>query len=552
MYMYLCLNTIYFKLLQKHVTVALGCGKLRGTESKLWNGSTYYSFKGIPYAQPPVGKLRFKAPLPPEPWQGTYDAFEHGPVCPQTETNGGNIHKCSEDCLYLNVYTKSLDRNSKLPVMILIHAGAYRSGSGNTDIYGPDFLLQHDVLLVTFNYRLEALGFLCLDTPEIPGNAGMKDQIAAFRWVQRNIENLGGDPNNVTIFGGSAGGTSVTYHLLSPLSTGLFHKAIAQSGVCLVDWSQGKNGRERAIRAAKYLGKEINNTSELTDLFQSVPVEKLVKITFKSMTEDEKHRGYPTHFVPVVEKEFENVEAFITKEPIDLLLSGQVNKVPLITGYNSSEGLFATAYQIKKVNFMNNNLSYYVPREIANVVSTDTLADFGNKIQSFYAGDRKMTEKDIDIIMNLLSDIHFVYNCHRFCQFYSTLCESIFTYRFDCVTDLNVQKKSLGFEHCKGACHVDELYYLFKNEMNKDAYESQEKLREIVFKVTKLWTNFAKTGNPTPNNTLGFNWAPYTTRGKEYLIMNENFRMGTFADKERVEFWNSLYKEAGLPYIPEC
>lgn len=135
--------------------------------------------------------------------------------------------------------------------MVYIHGGAYLYGSGNDDIHGPEFLLQHDITLVTFNYRLEALGFLCLDTPEIPGNAGMKDQVAALRWVQENIEKFGSDPHNVTIFGESAGGTSVTYHLLSSMSNGLFHKVIAQSGVCISDWAQGKYGKDRALRAAK-------------------------------------------------------------------------------------------------------------------------------------------------------------------------------------------------------------------------------------------------------------------------------------------------------------
>ncbi|XP_068630895.1 carboxylic ester hydrolase-like [Battus philenor] len=533
-----------------YVTVGLRHGKLRGSNRVSGFGFTYTSFKGIPYAQPPVGKLRFKAPVQLEPWEGIRDAIEHGPVCPQKETNGEKCYMGSEDCLYLNVYTRSLDRNAKLPVMVFIHGGAFVAGSGNTDIFGAEFLLQHDVVLVTLNYRLEALGFLCLDTPEVPGNAGMKDQVAAMRWVQNNIEQFGGNPDNVTLFGESAGATSVTYHLLSPMSKGLFHKAIAQSGVCIADWAQGKHGRERAIRAVKYLGRETEDTDDLLDFLQSVSVDKLVKITYKSMAPEEKHM-FPTHFAPVVEKEFRNTEAFLTKEPMASLLSGEINQVPLITGYNSAEGLTMTKYQQKKVNYMNNNLHYYLPREISSKVSKETLVDFGYRIEKFYSGDRKMSEHGVETIVNLLSDIHFIYNCYRFCQLYSRLCETIYTYRFDCVTDLNVHKKLLGFNDFNGASHADELYYLFNNEMNENAYK-QERLQKLVFMMTKLWTDFAKTGNPTPNTAQKFKWLPYTPRGKEYLNINENPSMEAFADKQRVMFWNSLYKEADLPHIPDC
>ncbi|XP_045534395.1 juvenile hormone esterase-like [Papilio machaon] len=491
--------------LTKYVALQLRQGKLKGLERTLRDGTSFFSFKGIPYARPAVGKLRFKAPLPPETWQGTLNAFEHGPICPQVELYGWQCSPKNEDCLFINVYTKTLERNAKLPVMVYIHGGAYFYGSGNDDIHGPEFLLQHDVTLVTFNYRLEALGFLCLDTPDIPGNAGMKDQVAALRWVQNNIEKFGGDRNNVTIFGESAGGTSVTYHLLSSMTSGLFHKAIAQSGVCISDWAQSKDGKARAIRAAKALGIHTDDVRKLTDRFQNVPVDNLVKITFKSMTEDEKYRGFPSHFVPVVEKEFENTDTFLTKEPLELLLSGQIAKVPLLAGYNSAEGLIVTDYEFRRLKFMNDNLSFYLPREIANHVSKEKLIDFGYRIQTF-----------------------------------------------DCITDLNIHKKFIGFNNYKGASHIDEIFYLFNNEINKCPYEEQERLREIVFMITKLWTDFAKTGNPTPDNCQDFTWQPYTHIGKEYLRLNENPSMDTFADMKRVKFWNSLYKEAGLPHIMDC
>ncbi|CAK1603771.1 unnamed protein product [Parnassius mnemosyne] len=527
-------------------TVTIKQGKLVGSVKKLNDGSPYYSFKGIPYAQPPVGKLRFMAPQPPKPWNGTYKAIEHGPVCPQVDIITGQFQEGSEDCLFLNVYTKSLVRDSKMPVMVFFHGGAYMSGSGDTSMYGPEFLIQHNVILVTINYRLEVLGYLCLDSPEVPGNAGMKDQVAALRWVQSNIEQFGGDPDNVTIFGESAGAAAVTFHMFSPMSTGLFHKAIAQSGVCISDWAQGKNGKERAIRAAKFLGKDSENSNELLHFFQNTTVDKLVKLTFKTMTYDEKHRGLPIHFAPVVEKQFQNTEAFLTEEPMKLLLAGKINKVPFIVGYNSAEGLTVAKNQVKKLDFLNKNPSFFVPREIAEKVAVNILTDFGNRIKRFYAGNRDITENDIDILSDINSDMHFVYNCHRFCHFYANLFKSIYFYRFDCVTDLNIFKQMLGYTDYKGASHVDELFYLFNNAMNKDCYEEQEKLRVLINTITKLWADFAKTSNPTPDSTK---WLPYTVNGREFMSINEEMSMSTYAERERIEFWNKLYKESGLPYI---
>ncbi|KAJ0180164.1 hypothetical protein K1T71_004755 [Dendrolimus kikuchii] len=529
-------------------------GKLRGEVKKLLDGTPYYSFKGIPYAQPPIGELRFRDPLPPKPWYGIRDALEHGSVCPQYNMTSLELVEGSEDCLFLNVYTKILQKNAKVPVMVYIHGGAFMSGSGDADMYGPEYLFLHDVILVTINYRLEALGFLCLETPEVPGNAGMKDQVLALKWVKQNITAFGGDPDNITLFGESAGSASVAYHMLSPMSRGLFNKAIAQSGTAFDDWAIGKDAVNRAFRSGKVLGKDTNNKDELLAFLRSLPAIDLVKLTFKTRTAEEKHRGLPMYFVPVVEKKFDSVEPFMTEDPIDVALAKKYDNIPLLIGYNSHEGLLMLEGQLKKAEFMNKNPSYLVPREIAEKVGMQKLQVFGDMVKSFYVGNKLLSNETAAEIVNMQTDTNFGYNTHRFIHFYKDMDTPLYMYRFDCETDLNVMKNVFGFQNMNGACHADDLFYLFYNELNKDYYNEQEKLREIVFKLTKLWTDFARTGNPTPDSSLGIIWKPYTTSNREYMILNEQLSMGECADKDRIDFWDRLYCEAGRPcmYNRKC
>lgn len=181
-------------------------GQVQGIEERAGlTGVRYFSWKGIPYAEPPVGNLRFRESVPHRGWSGIRDAGQHGSSCPsggRREDYTGN-----EDCLFLNVYSTSIiDRR---PVMVWIHGGSFTGGSGDDSTYGPDHLIGEDIVVVTINYRLGVLGFLSTGDRHAPGNYAMKDMLLALRWVQNNILNFGGDPNNVTIFGESAGGVAI-------------------------------------------------------------------------------------------------------------------------------------------------------------------------------------------------------------------------------------------------------------------------------------------------------------------------------------------------------
>ena len=208
-------------------------GKLRGVES----GQTH-AFKGIPYALPPTGALRWKPPLPATKWKDVRDATAYGPACVQPKAKSGSIYAwdlgaISEDCLTLNIWTPAAAR--KAPVFVWIHGGALSTGSGGEPMYDGTKFAERGIVVVSINYRLGVLGFLAHPAlsaesrRNISGNYGLMDQIAALRWVNRNIASFGGDPANVTIAGESAGGLSVMYLMAAPGARGLFHKAIAQS-----------------------------------------------------------------------------------------------------------------------------------------------------------------------------------------------------------------------------------------------------------------------------------------------------------------------------------
>ncbi|EEC17332.1 acetylcholinesterase/butyrylcholinesterase, putative, partial [Ixodes scapularis] len=201
------------------------------------------AFLGIPYAQPPVGDLRFRKPVPISPWKGTYNASSKPKPCWQlklrfVENQTIDYSSASEDCLYLNVWrpscTSTMSCEKKKSVIVFIHGGAFQWGDSSLFIYdAANFVALSDVVYVTFNYRLSILGFLSSDTPELPGNMGLWDQNLVLRWVKRNIGNFGGDANDITIDGQSAGGISAGLHAISPHSQGLFKRVIMSSGTSL-------------------------------------------------------------------------------------------------------------------------------------------------------------------------------------------------------------------------------------------------------------------------------------------------------------------------------
>lgn len=200
-------------------------GLIQGRVMQSRSGVPFNAFLRIPFAEPPVGPLRFRSPVPKQPWNGVLDGTMFGPMCIQQFSGLFG----SEDCLQLNVFTKNLPPTSELkPVIAFIHGGGFEGGTALN--HRPEYLMDRDLILVTIQYRLGAFGFMALERPDIAGNQGLKDQTLALRWIQSNIHHFGGDPNRVTLGGLSAGSVSVVGHMVSPMSQGLFQNVIAQSG----------------------------------------------------------------------------------------------------------------------------------------------------------------------------------------------------------------------------------------------------------------------------------------------------------------------------------
>lgn len=325
---------VVFLLVPAHAiaqsTVSVDTGTLRGDD----DGSLRI-FKGIPYASPPVGSLRWEPPAEPTHWTGTRDATAFGAVCPQPARPDGRMasgnQKQSEDCLFANIWTFEGARNA--PVMLWIHGGALRVGSGSASFYeGSDFA-RDGVILVTFNYRLGALGFFAhpaltkaaaSDAPL--ANYGIMDQIAMLRWIKRNIAAFGGDPDNVTIFGESAGGSSVLTLLTVPSAKGLFAKAIVESGG---GWQAGKtlaDAEATGISLAKSAG--LGPDATVAQL-RALPPQKLFALPFKI--------GGLGPFV----------DGRLIKESVPTAFAaGHEADVPLIIGSNSYEASLSKTFKI--------------------------------------------------------------------------------------------------------------------------------------------------------------------------------------------------------------
>ncbi|XP_067007337.2 esterase FE4 [Anabrus simplex] len=534
------------------VTVEVAQGTLRGRKTNSKCGGTIYRFQGVPYAKPPVGPLRFKDAQPMEPWSGVRDALREGNYCSQLDLQTKQLGG-SEDCLYLNIYSPQLPKSGsddlRLPVMVWIHGGGYVCGSGDAIYYGADYLVDQGVLVVTINYRLGIFGFLCLNDPVAPGNAGLKDQVAALRWVQKNIAKFGGDPNNVTIFGESAGGASVHMHMLSPMSKGLFCRAIAQSGAAFNPWGFERHPREAAFRVGAALGFSGDQPEELVEFLRGVDHMTLVQAALNhGLSQENKERILVFAFVPTLEMEAEGVERFLPGSPLELLESGIYQDVPYMTGVTNVEGLvawqFADFNKPETMTRIENDFAKIILPDVRLPVNYSKKDQAVSKLRHYFLKDKPFSEETLPGFIDMCSDLWFAEQVHITVKKMAQLAKApLYYYQFSFDGSFN-GFKILTKIKSSGACHGDELGYLFNPEiMDMDTIANPPAVLTRS-RMLKLWTNFAKTGNPTPEGDplLPVMWEPHTAANPCYLEINEELSMKKHMFKERMQFWEEFYR----------
>ncbi|KAJ3666300.1 hypothetical protein Zmor_001750 [Zophobas morio] len=510
-------------------------GLVRGLEqSTVGLNLTYYVYRGIPYAEPPIGKLRFEPPVPKKNWKNILDATKDGSKCIQ-----GNPPVGSEDCLFVNIYVPKVSKYNKklLPTMVFIYGGGFEGGDSTYDLYGPDYLLEKDVVVVTLNYRLGILGFLSTGDMIVPGNNGLKDQVLALKWVRDNIENFGGDPNKVTLFGQSAGSASVSYHMQSPLSRGLFHRAIMESGVSLSSWAFSRRVPVVVKKIAEDLSLDTSNYQKIVDGLRLINSSELQAkaagaVAWQYLSNDPRN-GFMLG--PVIEPEHSN--AFFSKKSHQLLLDGNFNKVPCIVGFNSLEGTFnfGTLFKIYLLQYDFNH-ARLLPFDLN--IDENKKSAAASYVKDFYFGNNLIAFSDRKL-MKYLSDDLFARPVREYVRQVSKHVP-VYFYKFSYEGGL------WGFTNRTqpGVAHSEELGYLWKSKFTPSDLDVLTRRR-----MTTMWTDFAKTGNPTPDKyftTLEVIWEK-TDTNFTYLDIGSELTLKQFPEKSSLELWDQMYEAYGHP-----
>lgn len=528
---------------QPTAPLRVSSGLLRGSVA---SDGSHVAYLGIPYATV-TRENRFKAPGPEPIWDGIYEAIEDNVMCLQCQMNFltreiGEQPVGQEDCLKLNVYTPAFPSDSILPVMVFIHGGGFTEGAGFPLLYGPDYLVTKGVILVTFNYRLNVPGFLSLGIKEAPGNAAMKDQVAALRWVQKNIKAFRGDPDNVTIFGESAGGASVSYHLLSPMSKGLFHKAITQSGSSLCPWAFQANPVHNAHRIVKSLGYDTKDPHELYKILNNLPLPDLVGI---KLPKDLRQTLFSElMYAPSIEKNFDGVEAFLTEKPYQLLTRGNYTKVPLIIGFTNEEGYFFIGADDAVVSKSILDFEFALPNNVEFPSELEKKRVAG-EIKEMYMGDEPISKTPSATVKlsRYYGDPFLIYPSLAETELLlQSTDKPVYNYCFKYSGWRNVCKAFAGraFLLEPGATHADDLFYLFHQPFLSWLTWFD---KEMIEKMTTLWTNFAKYGDPTPatSELLPLRWLPTTATNPRAFVLDRELSTVPLWFKESLIYWRDLY-----------
>ena len=465
------------------------------------------AFKGIPYAAPPVGDLRWREPQPNAVWDGVRKADVFGKPCIQDESiaikNDSDPGPSSEDCLFLNVWTPGADPTVKRPVMVWIHGGAYMLGTGNSMLYSGGPLARKGAVVVTLNYRLGQLGFFAhpaleKESPAGPINFGLFDQIAALKWVQQNIAAFGGDPGNVTIFGQSAGGKSVLALFASPLARGLFHKGIAESSYAVPEATRTK-ALEAGTKVADALG--LNGVDATIAELRAVPAEKFAQV-----------KGAGTSFSPVPAVG----DAVLPQTIQETFAKGEEAPVPLILGNTSNDASVIEQYQI-------NPTAVLQQLGVAGIV-----------VKALYPG----VTDDTQLTFEAMRDLAFTMPARWLADRHSKLAPS-WRYYFSYVPVNYRAKQPYGVPHAGEivfTMNTGDLSKKIKANFTDADWEMSQR-------VSDYWFEFARIGVPLSNGSP--EWPNHNTKQDKTMEFGETIAVQTNFMKPRLDVFIGILNILG-------
>ena len=474
-------------------------------------------YKAIPYAAPPIGTLRWQPPQAVVPWDGVRDATRFSPACFQRRRAedsfyGQIVDQMSEDCLYLNVWTRA-QPNAQRPVMVWIHGGALTSGHGGEVTYDGTSLAKRDIVLVTINYRLGALGYLSHamlreeSAQKSSGNYGTLDQIAALKWVQKNIGAFGGDPGRVTIFGESAGSWSVNHLMASPLAKGLFHRAIGESGGGFGSMGGASLKVDAETAGERFVSALLGNGGTPTlEAMRSKSGDEVIAVT-----------GAVSR---------PNVDGWVLPDTIyNIFAAGRQNDVPVIVGSNADEGTSLGAGGRGAMT-----VAEY--RKYARQTAGSLAEAF---LKTYPVSDDADT---VEARIDSYTDQTFGWEMRTWARMMDTVSSDAYLYFFSRVAPGADSQRVRAF-------HAAEIIYVFDN-LSKSPYPYANRAyddtdRKLSNLMASYWVNFATTGNP---NAQGLpRWPVYARQADESLEFGDAVQVRAGIRKDRLDFMDRYYAD---------
>ncbi|GBP34418.1 Esterase FE4 [Eumeta japonica] len=505
--------------------VALAQGPVRGHKHA---ARALYAFHGIPYATAPTGRDKFKAPLPPPTWEELFDASNNFILCPQNF--GGMPYE--EQCLIVNVFVPentSIGIDPPKSVLVIIHGGSFFVGFGNMGL--PYDLVEKDIIVVTLNYRLDVHGFLCLNTVNAPGNAALKDQLAALKWVKHNVQAFGGNPDDITVLGYSAGAFTAELLMLSPAADGLFRRVILESGSVKSTWLDPKGRDTAKVIASANGASDVENITRLEDFYLGLSYSELLALqTYDKLL---------SKFLPCLENEED--DSIITVSPHAILQSGNYSKLPLLTGYTDGEGLIFYDDRERIMAEMNENFSSHLPPNFLSYVAIDE-AEAIDMLKSFYFDENTITEDSIRNFTDYFSDSTFIYGIVESARLHALNSASVYLYEFTYEAFEHLQSEPTGL----GSTHCTQSFLIHNEGMLAPTTYLNENDLIVQRRLVEMWNNFIKFSEPTRQGDPDY-WEPLNPENMNYLVIDLEVRNRSFPIPERLKLWDKIMKGSDTP-----